>query len=213
MASSFLTAYRYDVPISGMLADAGQDEGVFMAPTLPSVPVAPEDFSGSVWSMPIAAYLGDSRFITTDALKRAPDAPFAMPYGQHQPTRTNYECEERGAKWFVAGREAARYRFPMGAHQTQATFHRRTGLIAYEYDIMRSTVFATGNWPDADCAALPGGGGIDWDTAGSPPTNDGMRIQEAIRIASGVNADLGIITHDVAFALRLHPETLNVIGT
>lgn len=212
MASPYISAHRVDQAVQGFLADAGQDESVFIAPTLPTVEVGPENFSGILYTLPIETYLGDSTFVLGNGLKRAPKGTYPSPFGEHEANKTPYECEERSAKDFIDDVTASRFRFPLGAEQMRAAILRRTLLLNFEADLAANVIFNAGNWSNAAIGALPGGAGVAWSTlATSDPTRDGNAISDVIRGTSGVKPDYAVITYDVAQVLRRHPHTLGAI--
>lgn len=213
MASNSISSHRVDKAVEGYLLDAGQDEGVLVADKVPEITVGSKNFSGILYSMPLAAYLGDGSATATNKLKRAVDSPFPELFTDYVPTKTTYECEARGGKpRLLTDLEAARWDFSVELKAEKAYLLRRAILTGFEYDTMVGQVFAAGNWTNAAIGALTGGAGVAWSTkATSKPTQDGNAVRELIRSASGVYPDFGFITHNVLNALRTHPETLGAL--
>lgn len=213
--STFITTRRVDRAVTGFLADVGQDESVFRADTLPTIQVTSKDFSGILFSLPLAMYTGDATHVGTGKLKRPAGATYPRPFGTYDAVQTTYECEERAGADSIDDVTAERMDDVFDAIEQRATPLRRTILLDNEIEKFGTSgvVFNTANWPNVAVGALPGGGGAQWSAAGSTPVADGLAMQEAIRTAVGVYGDLGYMTHDVLDALRTHQQTLRLSGT
>lgn len=214
MASNSISSHRVDAAVQGFLADAGQSDEMLVAHQIPEVKVDAKRFSGILYSMPPAAYLGDGARIANDSLKMSAQDPFPEIHADYTPTKNIYECVARGAKpRRIADREAARWDFPIQMLEQWTFTTRRTVNLAFEYDSLVNQIFATGNWPDVAVGALTGGAQVAWDVATSSPIQDGLAMRDLIRAGSGVYPDYGFVTYDVLQALRIHRETLGVFGT
>lgn len=215
--SSYLNGHRpADMPVSGFMADACQDEANLVAGTAPSIKVSSEDFRGTVWSMPIRAYLGDGQHIGTTKMQRAPGAKFPRPMNDFEPTETAYKCQERSAADFIDAVTARRFKdVPYGAEQWKAGTLRWLLKLDYEAVVIADGVFATGNWTDQAVGALGGASAqLAWTNLASTPKTDGRRMRDLIRTASGgITPDYGYITYAAVEACCRHPDFTGHVGT
>lgn len=214
--SSYLDGNRpADAPLSGFLASPGEREDKLIAGTAPVLDVKSRDFSGTLWSMPLRTLLGDGEYVGSGKLKRAPNAKFPRPFNDFQMTETSYKCEERSLADFIDRVTRNRWAGPLAAEIVRAKSARMTLLLNFEAEVIGSTVFNTGNWPDVAIGGLGGRSAqLAWTAAGSTPKIDGRRLRDLVRTATGgIFPDYGYVTYAAVEACTSHPDFTGHRGT
>ncbi len=217
MASASITSGRVNPVLQQILAGFGGNNDRRIGLRLPCRMSVPSwAFKGQVRTIPLKDQYADKTVFGTGVLKRQSGSAYHDSTRSRSFATTDYECFEYADSVKIDDKDQDQTNNPAISGLDIRTSELAI-LNANILDDQENTILAaafSASYATSTAALLTGGAGQKWNAAGSSPSLDGGKvIPDIVRAAVGARPTYAVIGYQVASALMVHQETLNVLGT